>query len=60
MEVTQVLDGAAATDATHVALVCVAETSAQEAAVPQDSTALHFRDTEDRAPWSRVRLKRGC
>jgi hypothetical protein len=29
-----VLDGAAATDATHVALVCVAETSAQEAAVP--------------------------
>jgi hypothetical protein len=58
-EVTQSWEAVATVKATHVVVVLAVETSAQEATVVRDSTALHVRDAEDRAtPEEREALER--
>jgi hypothetical protein len=60
-EVTQAQEASAAMEAARFTVVLVAEASAQEAIVAQNSAASCVKDAEDRGvPWQIGRLMRGC
>jgi hypothetical protein len=49
-EVTQAREAAAAVEATRIVVVPAEEAFTQDAAVGQDSAALHAKNAEDRVP----------